>query len=274
MPSSRIVALWCWYHGGPFRGYQTQLEGPTVQSTIMTALRDARFERNPIAASRTDLGVHARMQVLSLRVVEGVPAEEVGARLNAHLPAGVGIACSRPARAGAPTKFNAAWDVTTKQYRYRFMLADRPDWAPFAWRVEGALEVAKVNELLQRFVGTRTYAAFHDKGSTVKPRTISQAAVVELGGGLFEARLEGTGFGRYMIRYLMGAIIDVVRGVIPLEVFAAGLEEATPFVRARAPAHGLTLWQIDYAADADPFSADDRRLALGVPEGPPFTVTS
>jgi tRNA pseudouridine38-40 synthase len=236
----------------------------------MTALRAARFERNPIAASRTDLGVHARMQVLSLRVVESVSAEEVGPRLNPHLPPGVGIACSRPARVGTPTKFNAAWDVTTKQYRYRLLLEDRPEWAPFAWRLQGPLDLARVNELLRLFVGQRTYAAFHDKGSTVKPRTIGQAELVELGGGLFEARLTGTGFGRYMIRYLVGAIIDVVRGVIPLEVFMAGLEDARPFVRARAPAAGLTLWQIDYAAEVDPFSGADRHLAAGVPESAPF----
>ena len=32
--SSRITALWCWYHGGPFRGYQSQTVGPTVEGEL------------------------------------------------------------------------------------------------------------------------------------------------------------------------------------------------------------------------------------------------
>jgi tRNA pseudouridine38-40 synthase len=234
----------------------------------MTALRGAGFDRNPVSSSRTDLGVHARMQVLSLRVFDATPPEEVAGKVNALLPPGVGLVCSRRAAAG----FNAAWLSTGKHYRYRFLAADRPEWAPFAWRVEREVDFGKVNELLGRFVGTRDFAAFHDKGSSVKLRTIRSAQVVELGGGLFEARIEGDAFGRYMIRYLVGAIVDVLAGKIPLELLLAGLEEARPFVRGRAPAPALTLWEVEYPKAIDPFSAADRASAPLLPEGPPFTL--
>src|SRR5688572_6233230 len=129
---SRIVAPWCWYHGGAFRGYQSQPVGPTVQDTLMAALREAGFSRNPVPSGRTDLGVHARMQVLGMRVVEDVAPEDVAERLNAVLPPSVGIALSRP----APRKFHPQWQAQAKEYRYRLLLKDDPAWAPYAWRVD------------------------------------------------------------------------------------------------------------------------------------------
>src|SRR5687767_14936972 len=97
--SSRLVALWCWYDGGAFRGYQSQPVGPTVQDTLMAALRASGLSRNPVPAGRTDLGVHARMQVGSMRIVENLPTSELAARINAHLPRSVGVAVARDAPA-------------------------------------------------------------------------------------------------------------------------------------------------------------------------------
>ena len=100
--SSRITALWCWYHGGPFRGYQSQSVGPTIQGELTSAMRAVGFDRGPVAAGRTDLGVHARMQVVSFRVVDTVRTEEIAKLLNGRLPAGMGIAYV----SNAPLKFS------------------------------------------------------------------------------------------------------------------------------------------------------------------------
>src|SRR5438552_1997826 len=145
---SRTVALWCWYHGGAYRGYQSQPQGPTVQDTLVTALRSAGFSRNPVPAGRTDLGVHARMQVLGMRVVEDVAPQDVAARLNAQLPKDVGIAASR----AAPRKFHPQWQSEAKEYRYRLLLSDDARWAPFAWRID--VDPADVYAVLAAAGGT------------------------------------------------------------------------------------------------------------------------
>ncbi|MFZ5445740.1 MAG: tRNA pseudouridine synthase A [Myxococcota bacterium] len=259
MPS-RVVALWCWYHGGAFRGYQSQPDGPTVQDTLLTALRRAGFERNPVPSGRTDAGVHARMQVLSMRLVEeGVSHAEVAARINAELPATVGIACVRPAHA----KFHAHWKSSGKEYRYR--LGRRDD--PWTWKV--AADAERVGALLSLAVGTRDFAAFHDASSPVKARTIDAVDVVREGDRV-EVRMRGAGFGRYMVRLLVGAAVAVARGEASEADYRAALERAAPFPRFRAPANGLILWEVFYPPADDPFSADDRRLAPGVPGEPPF----
>ena len=148
--SSRLTALWCWYHGGPFRGYQSQPGGRTVQDALEAALG-----RGTQAAGRTDLGVHARMQVVTVR----------GPVTDVRLPEGLGIA----AIADAPAKFRPQWSSSGKEYRYRLLLADDAAWAPFAWRVD--VDPGRVEEVLQRARGTHDFWAFHEKNSPRKPRT-------------------------------------------------------------------------------------------------------
>ncbi len=227
-----------------------------MQQTLEAGLRAAGFSRNPINAGRTDLGVHARMQVLSMRVVEGVPATEVAERLNAQLPEGVGIACSRPAATG----FNAQWSATGKEYRYRLALEDRPGWGPFAWRVE--VDPAKLAGQVAKLVGARDFFAFHDKGSSRIVRTITRAALEPVEPGVVEVQVEGDGFARYMVRYLVGSAVAVAQGTLDEAVYDAALHEARVFTKRRAPAHGLVLWSVAYPLEVDPFPAQDRRKLL------------
>jgi tRNA pseudouridine38-40 synthase len=250
-PASRIVALWCWYHGGAFRGYQSQPQGPTVQDTLIAGLRSAGFSRNPVPSGRTDLGVHARMQVLGMRVVEDVEPAEVAARLNAVLPKDVGIALSRE----APRKFHPQWKASAKEYRYRLLLGEDERWSPYGWRVD--VDPERVHALLQAAVGTRDFFAFHDKSSTQKQRTVHSIAL-EQRGALSELKITGGGFARYMIRYLVGGAVGVARGEVAESDWRAGLDEAKPFEGLKAPAHGLVLWRVAYAED--PFAGSTPEL--------------
>jgi tRNA pseudouridine38-40 synthase len=263
--TTSLVALWCWYHGGPFRGYQSQLEGPTVQDTLRTALQRAGFSRNPAACSRTDLGVHARMQVLSMRVTGLEPRQDLVPRVNAQLDGPLGVACLR----AAPRKFHAAWSSTGKEYRYRLALGAVPGWEACSWRVDAAPD--RVAALLPRLVGTRDFSAFHDAGSPVRPRTLRSATLHELAPALWEVRVRGDAFGRHMVRMLVGAVIDVATGARSEAELEAGLAVARRLRPTRAPAQGLLLWEVDYAPDADPFAAE-RSTPPPLPEGPPFTA--
>ena len=256
---SRIVALWCWYHGARFRGYQSQPQGPTVQDTLIAGLRSAGFSRNPVPSGRTDLGVHARMQVLGMRVVEDVAPDDVAARLNAVLPKDVGIALSRE----APKKFHPQWQAKAKEYRYRLLLADDPEWAPFAWRTD--VEPGRVREVLSLAVGTHDFFAFHDKSSAQKPRTVRDVTLSRRG-PVAELSIVGDGFARYMVRYLVGGAVAVARGELDEERYRRALHEPEPFAGVKAPAQGLILWEVRYAPEMDPFAGASPQL----PPGPPF----
>lgn len=265
MPS-RIVALWCWYYGGPFRGYQSQPQGPTVQDTVREGLRKAGFERMPVAAGRTDLGVHARMQVLTLRVADHLPTASIAERVNAQLPPTLGIACAKE----VPSDFHAQWSATGKEYRYRLLLADKPEWSDFAWRVEANVE--RLQSLLPALVGPHDYWAFHEASSARRERTIESATCTVNGDGLVELSLIAPGFGRYMVRYLVGGLVGVAEGKISEDVFINALNWAERFSGIRAPPQGLVLWNVRYPPEIDPFSVQEREQANGVPGQPPFAL--
>ncbi len=226
---------------------------------MIAALRTAGFSRNPVPSGRTDLGVHARMQVLGMRVVENVAPADVAARLNAVLPHDVGIALSRE----APRKFHPQWAAAAKEYRYRLLLEDDARWAPYAWRTDA--EPSRVLEALSLAVGTRDFFAFHDKSSTQRPRTVRSVTLERLG-PIADLRIVGDGFARYMVRYLVGGAVAAARGELDAAVYRRALEEATPFDGVKAPAQGLILWEVRYPDAMNPFFGSTPQL----PPGPPF----
>ena len=65
----RRLALWVWYRGDRFQGWQSQRNGRSVQEALMAALPPWRLRR-PMASGRTDRGVHARCQPVSVRLSE------------------------------------------------------------------------------------------------------------------------------------------------------------------------------------------------------------
>ncbi|RKH56867.1 tRNA pseudouridine synthase A [Corallococcus llansteffanensis] len=276
-PSKRIPAvLWTWYRGGNFRGFQRQVEGPTVQDALEDALEQAGSPATVMPSGRTDRGVHARMQVISLRLTEDVPPEALPQKLAPFLPPDVGLCVAkRP-----PGSFHAQWSASGKEYRYRLTLGAPPSeaWRPYALDVaaEGGLQPGRavtperLEALLARAAGTRDFTAFHERSSPQKARTLSSATLRELGGGLYEARLEGDGFARYQVRYLVGSALKVAAGLLSEEQWHAALDSGTSLAGFKAPAHGLVLWEVRYPAAVDPFGSGERLHPPGLPDSAPF----
>ncbi|MBM7117177.1 tRNA pseudouridine(38-40) synthase TruA [Archangium primigenium] len=269
------VVLWIWYRGGSFKGFQRQPGEPTVQESLERALQAAGVDASLMPAGRTDRGVHARMQVGSLRLPPGYLPETLAERLVPLLPPDLGVCAVRR----APQGFHSQWSAAGKEYRYRLQLggAVAEAWRPFVMdpgaepRLEGRVpSPERLAALLEAAVGRRDFHAFHENSSPRKPRTLESATLHALGDGLFEARLRGDGFGRYQVRYLVGSALLAAAGGLPEADYRAALDTGTPIPGLKAPAHGLLLWEVHYPPDKEPFPAELRRQAPGLPEGPPF----
>jgi tRNA pseudouridine38-40 synthase len=266
--SSLRAALWLWYRGTNFRGWQRQVQGPTVQETVETALVSLGLRAGLAASGRTDRGVHARQQVASLRVPRGTDVHALASCLG-----GEDWGCA--AAALAPASFHAQWSPSTKEYRYRLAPEVPPeDWAPYAWDVHAdarlggrRLDVVALASVLSLAVGTRDFFAFHAASSVRRPRTLESAELHQGTEGLCELRLRGSGFGRYQVRALVGGAALVAAGQLPMETWRAALEEAVQFEGGMlAPAHGLILWAVHYGGRG-PF---DGETQARLPDGPPF----
>jgi len=269
------VTLWLWYRGGTFRGFQRQREGPTLQDALEAALREVGVAATVMPSGRTDRGVHARMQVVSLRLNPGDSPESLAARLPSRLPADLGLCVARRPH----PSFHAQWSAAGKTYRYRVQLGGTvaEAWRPYVMNVasEPQLERHPVRperfaEVLGQAVGARDFAAFHENSSPRKVRTLEAATVHELGGGLFEARLRGDGFARYQVRYLVGSALLTAAGGLSEEQWRGALERGERISGLKADAAGLVLWEVRYPPQLDPFSAAERADPPGLPPGPPF----
>ncbi len=231
----RMAALWCWYRGEHFHGYQQQQGVRTVQGCLLQAFAAAGFARNPVVAGRTDKGVSARMQVLSGRFERSIALESIGPRLNAHLPGDLQVHLARE----APVGFHAAFSATSKEYRYA---------------IESPGDLASLREAMSLIPGTRDFRVFHFKTSDVRPRTVTKVEYLDDG----TLRFVGEGFARYMVRMLVGGLLAVSHRELSLDVFREGLEQQRNFHCPTAPPQPLTLYSVGYPTEVDPFSASDR----------------
>lgn len=237
----KTVALWCWYRGAGFIGYQQQVGCRTVQGELLRAFAAAELTRNPVVAGRTDKYVSARMQVLSCKLEREIPADQLLARLAPHLPDDLGLHLARDVK----PVFHAAWSANEKEYRYELT-------------PEAAGDVALLAEAAKLVPGTRDFRTFHFKSSDVRQRTVHAVELLPRADGGLTLRFVGEGFARYMVRMLVGGLTAVARGEVKLEVFHEGLTDQKHFRCPTAAPEPLTLWNVGYPADLDPFTAEER----------------
>ena len=251
------------YLGTAYDGWQPQPNQSSVYDVVAAALHETTGETyGPVVAGRTDKGVHAKHQLVSVRTERSHDHAALVAALNETLPKDVRVLS---AREGLAT-FHATTSVRQKTYSYYLALGDAAD--DVAWRVEG-LDLAKMRACAQRFVGTHDYKVFSagGKASGTTVRSIHAAFVEEfehvelpfvgrVQGPLVRVGFEGDGFLKHQVRRMVGALVRVGRGELAESVVADALRDpATPRPEVssrafRAPAHGLWLERVDFDGSA------------------------
>lgn len=207
------------YDGTEFHGWQMQASKPTIQGEVVGVLRRLTQEDIQLhGAGRTDAGVHALGQVASFRTQSGLSAVEFQRALNALLPLAIRIVGAEE----VGPDFHARWSARAKIYRYRLYRGKVVP--PAIWRYvlhypfpldEDAMRIAA-----SRYVGPHDFAAFaastgseeDDKErSTVREIYSSELACSEDGEELVYT-VRGRSFLRYMVRKMVGTLLEVGRG--------------------------------------------------------------
>jgi tRNA pseudouridine38-40 synthase len=243
----RTIKLTIAYDGTEFAGWQRQENGVSVQGLIEAAL--TAIEGAPVTlhgAGRTDAGVHALAQVASARILSPIADAQLVRALNAHLPEAIRITSLTTER----DDFHARFSAGPKAYEYRIW--NGPTLPPFirlyAWHIIERLSVDAMRAATEVIVGEHDFAAFRGAGAVnhTTVRTITSASWT-MDGPALTFEIAGSGFLRYMVRSLVGTLVEIGRGARPVGDMARLLTSPDrSSVGRTAPPCGLFLVKVDY----------------------------
>ena len=172
------------YDGAGFSGWQAQPGRRTVQGELERAWLEITGETVRLnAAGRTDAGVHAAGQVVSVESATSIPPESLVHALNSKLPVDVAV-CEVELVAN---DFHATHDAKFKRYRYSiYNDPRRPVFLrQYAWHIPTPLDVEAMQAGGAHLVGTHDFASFQSVGSEREStiRTIFAVKVAHLAPG-------------------------------------------------------------------------------------------
>ncbi len=248
------------YDGTAFSGFQWQPAARTVAGTLEAAL--SRLLREPVkvtGAGRTDAGVHATGQVVSLGSDRDFPWERLPLALNALLPEDLRIRRSEPVPAG----FSARFSARERTYVYAVLDGAAPSalLARYAWQVRSPLDLGAMAAAAAMLVGEHDFRSFCASlpqpapGGAVSTVREVRRLTVERRGGLVRVEIAANAFLHRMVRTIVGTLAECGAGRRPPEdlsrILAARAREAAGLT---APACGLYLAGVRYEDGYDSFS--------------------
>jgi len=242
MPNYKIVLS---YDGTGFFGWQRQPGKRTIQGELEDALaRLAGKKVNVIGAGRTDAGVHALGQTAGFKASFRLDDAVLLKALNGNLPETIRVSGLERVGAG----FHARRDARSKTYRYRIWTD--PQVSPFDVRYvlhwPYPLNIRRMRTAAALFVREADFSGFSSNRELRPVRRVTRSEIRTKGPEIIYT-VEAGGFLRYMVRTIVGTLLEAGRGRLDAgsieEIFRGG--KRTLF-SPTAPAKGLCLLRVDY----------------------------
>ncbi len=194
------------YDGSLFHGFQRQQNEKNIQSKVEDALQKILNEKIEIkGAGRTDAKVHALSQTAHFDTTQKLPINFLK-RLNKELHEEIKIKSIKK----VSNNFHARFSVKEKKYRYLINFNKNKKNDNYYFTSYYNLDINKMKEVSRIFLGTHDFEAFVS-GYREDYTTHIYKITFRKKNNMLIIEFVGTGFYRYMIRHLVGALYDVGR---------------------------------------------------------------
>ncbi len=230
------------YKGTRYFGWQAQSTDtlvearPTVEGRILNVLkRITNYQPCTVsAASRTDAGVHAQGQKAKITIADEISPENLLLGLNSLLPRDIRILkCESSTKDYQPNRSSVS-----KEYHYYFAASPVDNVVTSDIALHLPIKNIEPDDLellrsaCQLFIGEHDFYNFSSRDKSVVTSVrqifycdIHQTSFLPLADNLYYLKIVGDGFLKYMIRYLMGALLELARGRITLDEIKLYLQQ-------------------------------------------------
>jgi tRNA pseudouridine38-40 synthase len=235
------------FDGTNYNGWQYQVPPlRTIQGELVKALKIiAKKSVTVTGSSRTDAGVHSTGLTANFHLRIRIAPESLQKALNSLLPPDIRIMSCE----AMDKSFNARFGAQSKTYIYRIFFGQvcPPFKSRYYHHIPYPLDLDEMRKAVQFFIGEKDFSSFtSDEPEKKRLRDVSYFHL-DIRGQEMTFTIKGKSFLRYMVRNIIGTIIDAGRHKIKAEdipaIFAAKDRREGG---QTAPSKGLTLAEVEY----------------------------
>ncbi len=233
------------YDGTDYFGWQRQPDKKTIQGSLEKALSQITKKNPPvIGAGRTDAGVHALAQVAHFKTDISLTEDELLKAFNSLLPKDIRILSLKK----VDRNFHARKMAVSKVYRYRINNTStiNPFNLRYALYWSSPLDVEKMKRAARLFVREADFTPFSSNRYLHPVRRVLRSEIHKKRNKIIY-EVEANGFLRYMVRTMVGTLLEIGKGKWPPGIIDNLFREnKRSLASPTAPAQGLSLIKVYY----------------------------
>lgn len=235
------------YNGVNFNGYQKQNNLRSVQGEIEKVLKKIHgYEVKSFGSGRTDKGVHALNQVFNFESELNMDENNYKKAFNSLLPDDIYVKSVKR----VSEKFHSRYSCISKEYHYLVNVGEYdPLKKDYILQFNKELDVNKMINASKLFLGEHDFKNFcASEEEKVKDyvRTIDKIDILKKG-NLITFKFVGDGFLRYMVRMIVGILMEIGKGRKDEDFIACRLDkEELKRSNYKVSSCGLYLVKVNY----------------------------
>ncbi len=235
------------YKGSNYHGWARQQGLKTIQGEIEKACCIFFDVKSFVifGSSRTDAGVHAKMQIFHFDVPKAntISVDSLKTAINNLLPYDIHVNKIKLTN----KNFNARYSTVKKTYIYKINTKQYNTFEnDLIYQYNKKINVKQIRKAAKLFCGTKDFLSYCTEKKKDNVRTIHEIKITK-SKNIVQIKITGSGFLRNMVRMIVGSLLALNENKITLETIEYNLKNPAQGKSVyKSPGCGLYLNNIEY----------------------------